>query len=126
MNAHVSNFLEALTFADECGVDTTALRADAERIIADFLAAHGPLIAQEDATDMCEGAAAFGLALALTIEPSDSRWLQLYADNLNETRAQRMLTSLGYVCAEHSEHVVVGGQQFDGFAAAANAMSISY
>lgn len=66
MNAHVSNFLEALIFADEQEVDTAALRADADRIIADFLAAHGPLIAAEDEADMGEGSMAFELGTLVT------------------------------------------------------------
>lgn len=60
MSIHVSNFLEALTFADEQDIDTAALRADAERIIADFLAAYGPFIAEED-EDEEEGSMAFEL-----------------------------------------------------------------
>lgn len=82
MNAHVSNFLEALIFADEHGVDTAALRADAERIIADFLAAHGQLIAAEDEADMGEGSMAFELgALVSGIEDYHKApsWASLFA-----------------------------------------------
>lgn len=82
VNIHVSNFLEALTFADEQEVDTAALRADAERIIADFLAAHGPLIAAEDEADMGEGSMAFELgALVTGLEDSHKApsWASLFA-----------------------------------------------
>lgn len=66
MNVHVSNFLEALTFADERDIDTSALRADAERIIADYLAAYGPYIAEADEEDMGEGSMAFELGTLVT------------------------------------------------------------
>lgn len=66
MNVHVSNFLEALTFADERDIDTSALREDAERIIADYLKAYGPYIAEADEEDMGEGSMAFELGTLVT------------------------------------------------------------
>lgn len=94
MNNHVSNFLEALVFADEVGMDTSALRRDAKKIVAAFIAAHGAQVEAYDADDLGEGSAAFVLGLAMTGSPSDEpSWLLLAALTAEYTQ---WLTAAGF------------------------------
>lgn len=102
MNAHVANFLEALTIADEQGVDTTALRADAEQIIAAFLAAHGDAIKQADDEDLGEGSMAFELGtLVAGIEDYHKApsWASLFAMSV-QLRHWCATQSLPYLSAD--------------------------
>lgn len=105
MNAHVANFLEALTFADEQGIDTTALRADAEQIIAAFLAAHSDAIKEADAEDLNEGSMAFELGTLIAgIEDYHKApsWASLFAMSV-QLRHWCAAQSLPYLSADEIE-----------------------
>lgn len=68
MNAHLSNFLEAMVFADENGIDTARLRADAEKIVAELLIGNALAVKNFDVTEgMGDGSAAFHVGIACTI-----------------------------------------------------------
>lgn len=98
MNAHLSNFLEAMVFADENEIDTTQLRADAEKIIAELLISNALAVHNFDTTHIDEdedeymvlheeGSAAFHVGIAATIGDNPEAlkdWpsLREYADKI--------------------------------------------
>lgn len=99
MNAHLSNFYEALVFADECEIDTARLRADAEKIIAEFLISCAPAIenwdgqtedeAAEDFIMYGEGSAAFNMGIIALLNENVHRFnnwptLKAYADKIRK------------------------------------------
>lgn len=68
MNPHLSNFHEALVFAEECNIDTSHLRANAESIVSDFVRLNQDEIAALEADpDQGEGAASFFFGIAITL-----------------------------------------------------------
>ncbi|QYW02537.1 hypothetical protein CPT_Silvanus_063 [Stenotrophomonas phage Silvanus] len=67
MNLHVSNFREALVFANECDIDTAQLEQHADVIVAEFLIGNALAIRNYDAnSDTGDGSAAFRLGLVLS------------------------------------------------------------
>ena len=68
MKCHLSNFKEALVFAEECDLDTSYLRANAETIVADFLRLNAEEVEKLDAhPDNGPGAAAFYFGIGITL-----------------------------------------------------------
>lgn len=99
MNKHLENFLEAMVFGDECEVDTSRLRADAEKIIAEFLISCALAITNydaqepdEDADDyqsFGEGCAAFNLGMMVLFGEALDRFdnwptLRAYVDKITK------------------------------------------